>query len=207
MPTDLVFKKYDPNRPNATPGRYVTGALFPGVHGAVAGKKGHKLKAAGLEVGGGMLVPTVGSAAATHYGQKSGWYKKQVKKSMDTMSYWGIDHGEEIGKGFDDPNPSGRRATTGRKVLAAWAPGWHAAFAAKRGKKLRSVGNEAVGGYGGGYAGGVVGGLAAAATRKPALARGITRGGQLGGQITGALAGQSRNQRQGYLKKQSRGAL
>jgi hypothetical protein len=36
----------------ATGGRRLTGIMFPGMHGAVAGKKGKKLKAAGNELGG-----------------------------------------------------------------------------------------------------------------------------------------------------------
>lgn len=84
--------------PKASTGRYVTGALFPVIHGAVAGKKGRKLRAIGNTVGGGLAggaLGTViagprgagvgslaGAAAGVHRAQSKGHYKKQsVAKS------------------------------------------------------------------------------------------------------------------------------
>lgn len=92
----------------ATGGRQATAYLFPGFHGAVAGKKGHKLRAAGTELGtqaggaiaGGLvggtvarkapvvgsLMGTAGGAAGsiwgTQHAQKVGHYKKQPKGSL-----------------------------------------------------------------------------------------------------------------------------
>jgi len=69
---------------HATHGRLAAGALLPGYHGAVAGKRGKKLRAAGSEVGGAFLgsaVPgpgtVVGGAVGTQYAAKHGYYKPQ----------------------------------------------------------------------------------------------------------------------------------
>lgn len=43
-------------------GRLITGGLFPGIHGAVAGKPGNKLRAAGNEYGGALLGGVAGAA-------------------------------------------------------------------------------------------------------------------------------------------------
>lgn len=63
-------------------GRAVTGGFFPGVHGAIAGKKGKKLKAAGHELAGsvvGTALPGPGSllggAAGTNAAHNKGYYK------------------------------------------------------------------------------------------------------------------------------------
>jgi len=52
----------------ATGGRRATGVLFPGIHGAVAGKKGKKLRAAGNELGG----QAAGTAASYGIGAGAG---------------------------------------------------------------------------------------------------------------------------------------
>lgn len=64
-------------------GRVVAGAVFPGAHAAVAGKKGHKLRAAGWEVGGTAVAPGLGGAVGTVVAQKHGHYKKQKVAKAD----------------------------------------------------------------------------------------------------------------------------
>lgn len=56
------FSKAD-TKSNPTGGRYATSYLFPGVHGAVAGKKGKKLRSAGRELGGTIGGSVAGSVA------------------------------------------------------------------------------------------------------------------------------------------------
>lgn len=81
-------------------GRLATGGLFPGYHGAIAGKKGHKLKAVGHEVLGGMAGGVVagppgtvaGAAIGTKMAHDKGYYKPQAVKKSDTVSAFGIDH-------------------------------------------------------------------------------------------------------------------
>lgn len=48
----------------ASTGRQALGTVFPGYHGLAAGKKGHKLRAAGNEIGGRIAGAAVGQAAA-----------------------------------------------------------------------------------------------------------------------------------------------
>lgn len=69
---------------HASHGRLATGALLPGFHGAVAGKRGKKLRSAGSELGGSLIgsaIPgpgnLVGGAVGTQYAAKRGYYKKQ----------------------------------------------------------------------------------------------------------------------------------
>lgn len=94
-----IEKKWDDNR-RVSGGRVVSGAFFPGIHGAIAGRPGKKLHAAGAEVGGGAVVPIVGGGAGTYAAGKMGWYKSQGKvkskskvKKNDTLSAFGVDHG------------------------------------------------------------------------------------------------------------------
>lgn len=61
---------------NTSLGRDVTGAMFPGIHGAVAGKPGHKVKAAAYELGGNFLVPGIGGGVGTHIASQQGHYLK-----------------------------------------------------------------------------------------------------------------------------------
>lgn len=61
-------------------GRDVTGALFPGIHGAIAGKPGHKVKAAAYELGGNLVLPTVGAGIGTHIASQHGHYVKLPKR-------------------------------------------------------------------------------------------------------------------------------
>lgn len=79
------FSKAD--RSHATPGRVLTGAFAPGFHGAVAGKKGKKLRAAGYEVGGGVAgtlvgLPPLGAGIGTAAAHNKGYYKKQSPGAM-----------------------------------------------------------------------------------------------------------------------------
>lgn len=115
------------------------------------------------------------------------------------ISYWGIDHGDEVSKAQQQP----QKASSGRLAAGVagnyFTPGIHGAVAGRKGKKLRSFGNEALGTIGGGFAGGFIGG----ATAK-------LHGGRLmkplgiGGTAGGAIAGTSRNQKKGYLKPEKK---
>ena len=104
------------------------------------------------------------------------------------VSFWGVDHGDEISKADD------RQRSAGRGFLAVNAPGIHAPIAAKKGKKLRAFGNAA----GGSVLGGTAGQIAGAA-----LTRGSTGGMAVGGGIGGGLGaygGYRRNAAKGYYK-------
>lgn len=79
---DLVSKADDRSSGSASAARLVGGGLLPGAHGAVAGRKGKKLKAVGHELGGaavGTLValPNVGAAVGTNIANKKGYYKPE----------------------------------------------------------------------------------------------------------------------------------
>jgi len=64
-------------RENASFGRMATAAVFPGWHAAAAGRKGKKLRAAGYELGGALVVPAVGGGVGAHFAHKEGYYKNQ----------------------------------------------------------------------------------------------------------------------------------
>jgi hypothetical protein len=97
--------KYDMSKPSK--GRVATGAAFPGYHGAIAGKKGKKLRAMGREmggayagslggslaglavtggrsraasIGGGTVGGLAGAALGTASAHRMGHYQKQEKK-------------------------------------------------------------------------------------------------------------------------------
>jgi hypothetical protein len=57
------------DEPKASAGRQVLGTVFPGGHGAIAGRKGKKLRAAGNEMGGSIAGSTVGAGAAYGIGR------------------------------------------------------------------------------------------------------------------------------------------
>lgn len=78
-----IAKAKKPDNPSA--GRVVTGALLPVWHGAVAGKPGHKLKAAGYELGGTMIGAQPGAAVGTFAAHRAGHYKKQKKVSKGVL--------------------------------------------------------------------------------------------------------------------------
>jgi hypothetical protein len=70
---------------NAGPGRLVSAGFFPGVHGLVAGKKGHKAAAAGHEFGPALAgsavgVPLVGGMVGANAAQNKGYYKGSKAK-------------------------------------------------------------------------------------------------------------------------------
>lgn len=101
-------------QPKASQGRLAAGWAAPGLHGAVAGKKGRKLRAAGNEIGGTVLGSAagglaagvltrgkgaafgsaagsgVGAVAGTARAQKQGHFKMQKN---DAVSAFGVDHG------------------------------------------------------------------------------------------------------------------
>lgn len=116
------ISKADPAnpQPKASAGRLVAGGAFGGLHGAVAGKKGKKLRATGNAAGGALGGGIVGGGAAalatrgrslgamqlgqsagavsgaiagTRRNQRKGYLKPQgVSKSYGTVSPFGIEH-------------------------------------------------------------------------------------------------------------------
>jgi hypothetical protein len=70
---DFEYVEKDDSR--ASTGRYATGMLFPGFHGAVAGKPGKKVRAAGNELGGNILGSAVGSGVSYGIGRSIGKLK------------------------------------------------------------------------------------------------------------------------------------
>jgi len=121
------------DEPKASVGRYVTGGLFPGFHGAIAGEKGdkRKLKAAGLELAGGFIgsaLPgpgtVLGGAVGTHYAQKAGYYKKQKPKSKVSKSAFGVEHtvakasGADLARMITSSIPGSRAIPVGGKAAS-----------------------------------------------------------------------------------------
>ncbi len=162
--------------------------------------KSHSYRNYGL---GGAAVGTGLMGALTVSAHKN--RKKQIKNQEKTLamqnkklstvaksgtSAFGVEH--EISK-------AEKKSTPGRMATAAVLPGWHAGFAGKKGKKLRSVGNE----YGGSVLGSIAGSRLGAVSGKTR----IVAAGSVAGGMGGAIAGNHRNQRKGYLKKQPKGAL
>jgi hypothetical protein len=128
-PVAKANSKKRSDEPKASAGRYVTGGLFPGFHGAIAGEKGdkRKLKAAGLELGGwfiGSALPgpgsVLGGAVGTHYAHKAGHYKKQnVSKSA-----FGVEHtvakasGADLARMITSSIPGSRAVPVGGKAAS-----------------------------------------------------------------------------------------
>lgn len=73
-------KKKQTKKQPASVGRLVAGGLFPGFHAAAAGKPGHKLPAAGWELGGNFVAPGVGGAVGTHIAHERGHYYPQRRR-------------------------------------------------------------------------------------------------------------------------------
>lgn len=74
--------------PTASVSRLATGAFAPGIHGAVAGKKGKKLKAVGHELVGA-TAGVVGGAVGTEIAHRKGYYKKDNGKIKVSKSFAG----------------------------------------------------------------------------------------------------------------------
>lgn len=163
-----VAKAQKKNPPPPSAGRVATGALFGWPHGAIAGKKGSKLKASGMGLGGtfaGSLIggrvagprgsalgAMTGGAAATVESQRRGYLKPQKNmKGKVYKSYWGVDHAEEIAKkSYDKKHPAlrspyfnSRKQNTGYSAASSAATlgafGAAAGLAATRGKALSSL--------------------------------------------------------------------
>lgn len=134
-----------PKKPAST-GRVLTGAFFPGWHGAIAGKKGHKLKAVGYEVGGGIAsgaltgIPAIGAGVGTYYAHKQGHYKVQKN-----LSAFGVEHPESIAKAENPRQLMTLQRIAGMKVkgvpqAAKNSPRVAAAF--DRANKVRPFNNK-----------------------------------------------------------------
>jgi hypothetical protein len=178
---DLVAKA---DKKNATSGRLATGALFPGVHGAVAGKPGKKLKAAGTELGiglaGGMLGHAihpaaatagnlVGAAAGTNIAHNQGYLKPQKTRVIKANR---------------------KTPSVGRLATGGVFPGFHGAVAGKPGqyRKLKAAGTELGSSTLGSAVGHAVGGPV----------------GSSAGNLAGAVGGTAIAHNQGWLKRQKK---
>jgi hypothetical protein len=89
------------------------------------------------------------------------------------------------------------KASGGRLAAGGVFPGYHGAFAGKKGHKLRAVGNEVAGNIVGGTAGGLA---ASIATRGKSM--GAARIGTSAGGVAGGVVGTARAQRKGHFKVQ-----
>lgn len=208
---DEVSKRRDrgASSGNASAGRLIAGGVFSPIHGAVAGRKGAKLKASGSQWAGaatGALAGAavsrgkyagpgaiLGGAGATQYGNKKGWYKSQgtvVKKSV-----WGVQH-EVSKKDYDKSDLNFRKQGMAYKDKAARKrvsqearreSGFYSKNSPNKKENWKTVGRSA--GVGAG-AGALAGTAIGAATRKP---MGALIGGAAGGEIGlygGAVHGQ-----------------
>lgn len=165
---------------NATPGRHVATQLVPGIHGAVAGRKGKKLEAAGAEFGGALVGGPVGVFAATNYNQNKKKYKsiKKAQKRTGVRQF------------------TGSNASAGRKATSVVFPAYHGAIVGKPGKKLKAVASEVAPAWVGSVAGSALG--ARVGGVPGALA------GSLGGTVAGGLAGTNYAQNRGFYSKQKK---
>ena len=95
--------------------------------------------------------------------------------------------------------------TRGRAVAATALGAYHAPFAAKKGKKLRSTGRVVGEGFAGSFGGGALGSMAGLAATRGRSAAAPTVGAHLGstaGVIGGTYHGFRENNKRGYYKKQ-----
>ena len=114
---------------------------------------------------------------------------------MMAVSYWGVDHGDEVSKAAKKDRYNGHgEPTAGRRAWAYLGGPLHGAIAGKEGRKLRAAGSGFVGNYGGQ----AIGQLAGAALTR---GRGGNAGGALGA-IGGSQVALEHNQRKGHLKRQ-----
>jgi|SRR5690606_242463 len=118
-----------------------------------------------------------------------------------TISYWGVDHGEEIFKANTKSSEDRKALVAGLSAVSPLGAGIHGAVAGKKNKKARAFGNQAGGSFVGSMGGGALGALAGAATRNPTASAVGGVGGSLVGGAAGGLAGLSRNERKGYLNR------
>lgn len=114
-------------------------------------------------------------------------------------SAFGVEHGEISKAGSDNRH----KYSTGRAVAATSLGGYHSAFAAKKGKKLRATGRSIAETVGGGALGGITGTVAGLATKKPSVASAGNAIGGAAGSLAGSYHAFRSNNRKGYYKKQS----
>jgi hypothetical protein len=192
-----ISKADKTKEPPASGGRLVAGALLPGVHAAAAGKKNHKARAAGYELGGTVIAGPLGAGVGTHVAHERGHYKPQKIKKNDPF---------EVSKKDATTQP---KASRGRMAAGTLLPGYHGAIAGRQGKKLRAAGNEVGRGMAGTVLGGTAGALAGAAVgsrlgpegKAAGALTGYYAGGTTGGYM-GTHSGTKAAQRKGYYKPQ-----
>lgn len=141
--------------------------------------------------GGKNAAILAGTGAAIGIGAALARNKKEKVEKMDSVSAFGVEHGYDISKAKDKKKSKPNSPTAGRYVTAAAFPGWHGAFAGKKGSKLKATGSQVGLGLVGGIAGGAVAGNA---------------GAQLGTRA-GAVGAMKIGHDKGWYKKQPKGAF
>ena len=111
---------------------------------------------------------------------------------MSSISYWGIDHGDEIAKGVVSD------LKTHHQVAAPYGKAAKGQRLKRAKKALKVNLASQVGSLGGGVAGGTIGAGVGLATRKPHLAVAGGGVGGLGGSLTGGIVGDSKMVRRQY---------
>lgn len=109
-----------------------------------------------------------------------------------TISAFGVEDPRLVSKAKKQKPPS-----AGRQVAGTFIPGWHGAFAGKKGHKLRAIGNELGGGFAGSTAGTIIG--RTLSRGNPTV--GAIAGDAIGG-VAGTFAGTRHAQSRGHYKKE-----
>jgi hypothetical protein len=115
-------RKPIPSRGEASPGRIYTAASFPAIHGAVAGKPGHKLRAAANEGGGAALGGLAGTAAGMALSRGRFAPSSVVLGSAGGTAgaLMGLQHNVKRGYLKPDPGKLTRIATRVRRNQISW---------------------------------------------------------------------------------------
>lgn len=115
-------RKPIPSRGEASPGRIYTAASFPAIHGAVAGKPGHKLRAAVNEGGGAALGGLAGTAAgmALSRGRFAPSAAALGAGGGTFGALMGLQHNVKQGHLKPDPGKLTRIATRVRRNQISW---------------------------------------------------------------------------------------
>lgn len=138
----------------------------------------------------------VGTAAVGGYA-----YNKKVKKNMGTVSYWGVDHGEEIAKA--GPKLDRNQKLRGKEKAGVALGGYvYGGVRARKGRKLATVGRMAGRTIAESTAGQVGGGLlgAAASRGNPLAAQAAGSVGSLAGGLHGSFKSYRNAKKRGDIK-------
>lgn len=156
-----------------------------------------------------------GAAATAVAGSRNKYHQHKInqrrranhkKRTVMAKSAFGVEHGDSISKAAPTKPKTQKPASAGRQAAGTLFPGWHGAFAGKKGHKLRAAGNELGGRIGGALVGQaaaaplVAGGLAHATRPAGMAALAGGTGISVASTLYGGVKGTQRAQRMGHYK-------